>query len=66
MPRNLTNGLIGTGKFIKLTRITVARMREAAAAGIIHPHKTDKGWRSFSEADVQAAKKWKRDGFRTG
>jgi DNA-binding transcriptional MerR regulator len=66
MPRNVPNGLMGTGLFVKRARITVARMREAQALGIIRPTKTDSGWRTFSEADVTAAKRWKAAGFPIG
>jgi hypothetical protein len=65
--RTLPPGRIQTGKFLRLTRLCVARMREAQAHGIIKPHVTPKGWRDFDElSDVEAAIAWRRAGYPIG
>jgi hypothetical protein len=66
-PRNTmskqSNQLMGAGSFFKATGLTAARMREAVAAGIIAPARTDSGWRAFTAADVEAARRWKAAGY---
>jgi hypothetical protein len=65
--RNVPPGRIPTGPFLKRTRLTVARMREAQALRIIKPNLTARGWRDFDElSDVEAAIQWRRAGYPIG
>jgi DNA-binding transcriptional MerR regulator len=57
----MTEIKLGTGSFIRRTRVTTATMRVLEAAGVIHPVRSDSGWRQFSEADVVAALKWRHE-----
>jgi hypothetical protein len=45
-------------KFKHETNATNELIRLMAALGVIHPRRTDTGWRIFSDADIVAAKKW--------
>jgi hypothetical protein len=44
---------------LKLTNASSPQMREAEAAGAIHPQRSDSGWRMFGEEDVRRMIEWK-------
>lgn len=50
---------IGTTTFLRRAGISAPVMRGLEAAEVIHPSKTDTGWRQFTESDVQKALAWK-------
>ncbi len=50
----------GTTTFLRLTGLTGNAMRYLEAAGTINPQKSDRGWRLFSQSDVDAVKAWRK------
>lgn len=56
---SVSTGKIGTGTFLRRTRISSVTMRLLEAQGVIRPERADSGWRMFSEEDVQAAIAWR-------
>jgi DNA-binding transcriptional MerR regulator len=49
--------LMGSSSFTRLTGADGPMIRLLEARGIINPVRSDKGWRLFSETDVEAAKR---------
>ena len=49
----------GSGTFLRRARISGPVMRALEEVGIITPVRSDRGWRMFSESDLQAVAQWK-------
>jgi hypothetical protein len=52
---------IGATTFRKMTRISAAEMRALEAVGILTPLRSDSGWRSFEQRDVEAVNAWRAE-----
>ena len=50
---------IGATTFRKMTKVSAAEVRALESIGVIHPLKSDSGWRSFDAADVAAIAAWR-------